>query len=72
VLSPKDIEALSKLPAKEVLIAQLLGALQAVPTGLVTVLAGVVRGLLNVLVALKDQKGGGEAPAGETGEATEA
>jgi large subunit ribosomal protein L10 len=73
VLSPKDIEALAKLPAREVLLAQLLGAMQAVPTGLVTVLAGVIRGLLNVLVALKDQKNGGEnAPAAEevgTGEA---
>lgn len=73
VLSPKDIEALSKLPAREVLLAQLLGAMQAVPTGLVTVLAGVIRGLLNALVAIKDQKGGGEdaTAAGEaaTGEA---
>jgi large subunit ribosomal protein L10 len=69
VLSPKDIEALSKLPAREVLLAQLLGAMQAVPTGLVTVLAGVIRGLLNVLVAIKDQKNGGEdaSPAEETG-----
>jgi large subunit ribosomal protein L10 len=69
VLSPKDIEALSKLPAREVLLAQLLGAMQAVPTGLVTVLAGIIRGLLNVLVAIKDQKNGGEdaSPAEETG-----
>ncbi len=59
VLSPEDIEALSKLPAREVLLAQLLGAMQAVPTGLVTVLAGVLRNLMNALVAIKDQKGGG-------------
>lgn len=65
VLSPTDIEALAKLPSREVLLAQLLGAMQAVPTGLVTVLAGVLRGLLNVLAALKDQKGeaGGAAEA---------
>lgn len=65
VLRPQDIEALSKLPAREVLLAQLLGAMQAVPTGLVTVLAGVIRGLLNVLVAIRDQKdeGGDDAPA---------
>lgn len=63
VLTPKDIESLSKLPSREVLLAQLLGALQAVPTRLVMVLAGVLRGLLNVLVAIKDQKGGGEAKA---------
>jgi hypothetical protein len=63
VLSPKDLDALSKLPAKEVLLAQLLGVLQAVPTALVTVLSGVVRNLLNLLVALRDQKAAAE-PAG--------
>ena len=60
-LTVADVEALSKLPAKEVILAQLLGVLQAVPTSLVTVLAGVIRNLLNVLVAIKDQKGEGEA-----------
>lgn len=60
VLSPQDVEALSKLPAREVLLAQFLGVLQGVPTALVTVLSGVIRNLLNVLVALKDEKGGGE------------
>jgi large subunit ribosomal protein L10 len=61
-LTVKDLEALSKLPAREVLLAQLLGVLQGVPQGLVTVLAGVIRNLLNVLVALKDKKAEG-APA---------
>lgn len=60
VLSLKELEALSKLPAREVLLAQLLGVLQRVPTALVTVLSGVLRNLLNVLVALKDQKAGSE------------
>jgi large subunit ribosomal protein L10 len=60
-LSLKDLEALSKLPAREVLLAQLLGLLQGVPTALVTVLAGVIRNLLNVLVAFKDKKGETEA-----------
>jgi large subunit ribosomal protein L10 len=63
VLSAKDLEALSKLPAREVLLARLLGVLQAVPTALVTVLSGVVRNLLNVLVAVRDQKAAA-APAG--------
>ncbi|MGA9821057.1 MAG: 50S ribosomal protein L10 [Desulfobaccales bacterium] len=63
-LSPKDLEALSKLPAREVLLAQLLGVLQGVPTGLVTVLAGVIRSLLNVLVAHRDQ----QAKAEDAGE----
>lgn len=69
LLTPQDIDALSKLPAKEVLLAQLLGVMKGVPTALVTVLSGVIRNLLNVLVALKDQKqgktGGAEAPAAE-------
>ena len=65
-LSLKDLEALSKLPAREVLLAQLLGVLQGVPTGLVTVLAGVIRNLLNVLVALKDKKAEAEPAAPET------
>jgi large subunit ribosomal protein L10 len=61
VLSAQDLETLSKLPPREVLLAQLLGVLKNVPTALVTVLSGVVRNLLHVLVALKDQKAGGEA-----------
>jgi len=64
-LSFKDLEALSKLPSREVLLAQLLGVLQGVPTGLVTVLAGVIRNLLNVLVALKDKKAEAEPAAPE-------
>ncbi len=65
LLSAKDLEALSKLPAREVLLAQFLGLLNGVPTALVTVLAGVIRNLLNVLVAYKDQKAetAGETPA---------
>ena len=69
LILPPDIDALAKLPAKEVLMAQLLGTMKAVPTALVTVLSGVIRNLLNVLVALKEQKdgqsGGGEAAAEE-------
>jgi large subunit ribosomal protein L10 len=63
LLTTQDLDALSKLPAKEVLLAQLLGVMNAVPTGLVTVLAGVIRNMLNVLVALKDQKAESEGPA---------
>ena len=76
LLSAKDLEALSKLPAREVLLAQFLGLLNGVPTALVTVLAGVIRNLLNVLVAYRDKKaeseGPGEAPAAEAAAAPEA
>jgi large subunit ribosomal protein L10 len=58
LLSAKDLEALSKLPPREVLLAQLLGVLQGVPTALVTVLSGVMRHLLYALNAIKEQKGG--------------
>jgi large subunit ribosomal protein L10 len=65
ILTPKDLETLAKLPAREVLLAQLLGVLQGVPTALVTVLAGVIRNLLNVLVAVKDQKAEAEPAVAE-------
>lgn len=65
VLTAQEVEALSKLPDREVLLAQLLGVLQGVPTALVMVLAGVIRNLLNVLVALKDKKAEAEPAAAE-------
>jgi large subunit ribosomal protein L10 len=61
-LSTQEVDALSKLPAREVLLAQLLGLLQSTPQRLVNVLSGVIRNFLNVLVAIRDQKGE-EAPA---------
>jgi large subunit ribosomal protein L10 len=70
-LTAQEVDSLSKLPAREVLLAQILGVLQATPQGLVTVLSGVIRNFLNVLVALRDQKGGEEAPA-EAAESAEA
>jgi large subunit ribosomal protein L10 len=62
-LTAEEVDALSKLPGREVLLAQLLGLLQAPPQALVNVLAGVIRNFLNVLVAIKDQKAEGETPA---------
>lgn len=70
LLSAKDLEALSKLPSREVLMAQFLGLLNGVPTALVTVLAGVIRNLLNVLVAYKDKKAESEG-SGEVSAAAE-
>jgi large subunit ribosomal protein L10 len=71
-LTAQDLEALSKLPAREVLLAQLLGVMKGVPTALVSVLAAVPRGLLNVLVALKDKKAESEPAAVAAPEAPEA
>lgn len=62
-LTVADVDALSKLPSREVLLGQLLGLLQAPAQGLVNVLAGVIRNLMNVLVAIRDEK---EKADGET------
>lgn len=55
-MGPDGIKALSALPSREVLLAQLLSALNGVPTSLVRLLNAVPQQMLNVLVALKDQK----------------
>ena len=51
VIDAAGVEKLARLPSKEVLIAQVLGGLQAPLYGLVNVLAGPVRGLAYVLQA---------------------
>ncbi len=55
-LSADDVVALSKLPGKDQLRAQLLGLLNQVPTGLVRVLNGVPSNLVYALQAIKEQK----------------
>ena len=55
-LDIEGIKALSSLPSREVLLSQVLSAMNAVPTGVVRVLAEVPKQMLNVLVAVKDQK----------------
>lgn len=51
-----DLVALSKLPAKEVLLGQLLSVMNGVPTAFVRVLSAVPQNLLYGLQAIKDQK----------------
>lgn len=72
LLSARDLEALSKLPSREVLLARFLGLLQGMPTALVTVLAGVIRNLLNVLVAYRDKKAESEGSGAAAAAAAEA
>lgn len=55
-LSTDDLTALSKLPSKEVMLAQLLSTMNAVPTGLVRVLNAIPQKLVYALQAIKDQK----------------
>jgi len=57
LLDLNDIKALSALPSREVMLAQVLSTMNAVPTGLVRALSDVPRRLLNVLNALREQKG---------------
>jgi large subunit ribosomal protein L10 len=56
VLTDKDLVELSKLPTREVLLAKLLGALQGVPTSLVSVLSGILRKFLYTLKAIEEKQ----------------
>jgi len=60
ILTAKQVSELAYLPSREVLLAQVLGGLQAPISGLVHVLAGTMRGLLYILKARADQL---EAPS---------
>ena len=56
VLTPARIEELARLPAREQLIARLLGQMNAPVAGLATVLNGPVRGLAVALQRIAEQK----------------
>ena len=67
-MTPEQVDALSKIPPKEVLLAQLLAGFNGPISGLVGTLNGVVSNFVFTLQALADQKGGGgdaaaDAPA---------
>ena len=55
-LSQADVDALAKMPSKEQLIAQALGTMNQVPTGLVSLMANMVRPLLYALKDLESKK----------------
>ena len=55
-LELEAIKALSELPGREQLLASALGTMNAVPQNFVSLFANLMRGMVNVLTALKDQK----------------
>lgn len=55
-LSTAEVNALAKIPSKEELLAKLVGSLNAPVSGFVNVLAGNIRGLVNVLDAIGKAK----------------
>lgn len=54
--SAADIKALALLPSKTELLARLVGSIQAPVSGFVNVLAGNLRGLVQVLGAIKEAR----------------
>lgn len=56
----EGIKRLAKLPGREQLLAQVLSAMQAVPTSFVRVTNGVLVNLMNVLKAIETAKQGGQ------------
>jgi hypothetical protein len=64
VMSTADVEALAELPAREILLAQLLGLFQAPATRLVRILNEPASAFARLLKA-KGEKGGDAAPAAE-------
>lgn len=56
LLTLDQVKALAALPTKQQLLGQLVGSLNAPISGFVNVLSGNLRGLVNVLNAIKDSK----------------
>jgi large subunit ribosomal protein L10 len=56
VIAAADVEALAKLPSREVMLSMLLSALNGPARGFVSVLAAVPRSLVQVLAAVQAKK----------------
>jgi len=56
MLDVAAIKSLASLPSREVLLGQVLSAMNGVPTAFVRTLNGVLGNFMNVLTAIKDQK----------------
>ena len=60
IVDPAGVKRLASLPSREVLLAQALSTMQAVPSSFVRVLNGLLVKFMNVLKAIEDQKSAGE------------
>ncbi len=56
LIDDAKVKELSALPSKQELLAKVVGSLNAPVSGFVNVLAGNLRGLVNVLNAIKEEK----------------
>lgn len=73
LLSPEQVEAIAKLPTREVLNAQLVGTIAAPLSGLARTLNALIAGVAIQLGQIRDQGlVGGSAPASETPAASQA
>ena len=66
MLSVDQVKALADLPSREVLLAQVLGTINAPATQMAGVVASGIRQVLNVLQAYVDKLEEGGAPAAQT------
>ncbi|OQX65256.1 MAG: 50S ribosomal protein L10 [Desulfococcus sp. 4484_242] len=57
-IDEESIKSLAALPSRDVLLAQTLSVMQAVPTSFVRALSGVLTNLMNLLRAVREQKEG--------------
>jgi len=65
VLSAAQVDALSKTPPREVLLAQMVGSLQSPISGFVFTLGGIISNFVFTLQAIADKQGAGEETATE-------
>jgi large subunit ribosomal protein L10 len=70
-LTPEELQAIARLPARDVLHGQLVGTIAAPLTGLVRGLGGLLGGLAIALGQVREKKESGEPPAGDAEEAAE-
>lgn len=55
LVTKEQIQALTNLPSRDVLLARVIGGMQAPVSGFVNTLAAIMRGLVNVLNAYSDK-----------------